>query len=140
STKLKVKGHETNTVMNQILDLCNNNPHSDLPGWHFKFIIIANMLLNVQYFVEILRDKNKFAVGFDCLQNDLVGIERKDGDIVYNVSEDVEGNAVKITSKDILHFRYITLDGYVGYSPLYALAHEIGISQGSKSFLRNFFD
>ena len=55
------------------------------------------------------------------------------------MSEDVEGNAVKITSDDILHFRYITLDGYVGYSPLYALAHEIGIS-GSKSFLRNFFD
>ena len=52
----------------------------------------------------------------------------------------MEGNAAKITSEDILHFRYITLDGYVGYSPLYALAHEIGISQGSKSFLRNFFD
>ena len=140
STKLKVKGHETNTVMNQILDLFNNNPHSDLPGWHFKFIIIANMLLNGQSFVEIIRDKNDFPVGFHFLHNDLVGIEEKDGDIVYNVSEDVEGNAVKITSEDILHFRYITLDGYVGYSPLYALAHEIGISQGSKSFLRNFFD
>ncbi|VMY41639.1 phage portal protein, HK97 family [Streptococcus pneumoniae] len=37
STKLKVKGHETNTVMNQILNMFNNNPHSDLPGWHFKF-------------------------------------------------------------------------------------------------------
>lgn len=140
STKLKVKGHETNTVMNQILNLFNNNPHSDLPGWHFKFIIIANMLLNGQSFVEIIRDKNDFPVGFHFLHNDLVGIEEKDGEIVYNVSEDVEGNAAKITSEDILHFRYITLDGYVGYSPLYALAHEIGISQGSKSFLRNFFD
>ncbi|MFF5272066.1 phage portal protein [Bacillus subtilis] len=140
STKLKVKGHETNTVMDQILDLFNNNPYSDLPGWHFKFIIIANMLLNGQSFVEIVRDKNDFPVGFYFLHNDLVGVEEKDGDIVYNVSEDVEGNAAKITSEDILHFRYITLDGYVGYSPLYALAHEIGISQGSKSFLRNFFD
>ena len=97
STKLKVKGHETNIVMNQILDLFNNNPHSDLPGWHFKFIIIANMLLNGQSFVEIVRDKNDFPVGFYFLHNDLVGVEEKDGDIVYNVSEDVEGNAAKIT-------------------------------------------
>ncbi|WP_279525803.1 phage portal protein [Staphylococcus gallinarum] len=140
STKLKVKGHETNTVMNQVLEYFNKNPNSDLPGWHFKFIIIANMLLNGQSFVEIIRDGNNFPTGFHFLHNDLVGLEEKDGEVIYNVSEDVDGNAVKITSDDILHFRYITLDGYVGYSPLYALAHEIGISQGSKGFLRNFFD
>ncbi|MFQ3790855.1 phage portal protein [Staphylococcus nepalensis] len=140
STKLKVKGHESNMVMNDVLNLFNNNPHSDLPGWHFKFIIIANMLLNGQSFVEIIRDKNDFPVGFHFLHNDLVGIEEKDGEVIYNVSEDVEGNAVKITSEDILHFRYITLDGYVGYSPLYALANEIGISQGSKNFLKTFFE
>lgn len=140
STKLKVKGHETNTVMNQVLEYFNKNPNSDLPGWHFKFIIIANMLLNGQSFVEIIRDENNFPTGFHFLHNDLVGLEEKDGEVIYNVSEDVDGNAVKITSDDILHFRYITLDGYVGYSPLYALAHEIGISQGSKGFLRNFFD
>src|SRR5699024_6373193 len=79
SNKLRVKGHETNTVMNDVLDLFNNNPHSDLPGWHFKFIIIANMLLNGQSFVEIIRDKNDFPVGFHFLHNDLVGIEEKDG-------------------------------------------------------------
>lgn len=140
STKLKVKGHETNTVMNQVLEYFNKNPNSDLPGWHFKFIIIANMLLNGQSFVEIIRDENNFPTGFHFLHNDLVGLEEKDGEVIYNVSDDVDGNAVKITSDDILHFRYITLDGYVGYSPLYALAHEIGISQGSKGFLRNFFD
>ncbi|MCF1614790.1 phage portal protein [Tetragenococcus koreensis] len=140
STKLKIKGHETNMVMNDVLDLFNNNPDSDLPGWHFKFIIIANMLLNGQSFVEIIRDDNNFPTGFHFLHNDLVGLEEKDGEIIYNVSEDINGNAVKITSDDVLHFRYITLDGYVGYSPLYSLAHEIGISQGSKSFLRNFFD
>lgn len=140
STKLKTKGHESNVVMNDVIDLFNNNPHSDLPGWHFKFIIIANMLLNGQAFVEIIRDKNNFPTGFHFLHNDLVGLEEQDGEVIYNVSEDVEGNAVKITSEDILHFRYITLDGYVGYSPLYSLSNEIAISQGSKGFLKNFFD
>src|SRR5699024_5835962 len=85
SNKLKVKGHDTTSDRNEILDLFNNNPQSDLPGWHFKFIIISNMLLNGQSFVEIIRDKNDFPVGFHFLHNDLVGIEEKDGEIVYNV-------------------------------------------------------
>ena len=57
STRLKVKGHESNVVMDDILKLFNDNPDGQLPGWHFKFIIIANMLLNGQSFVEIVRDK-----------------------------------------------------------------------------------
>ena len=70
----------------------------------------------------------------------MVGLEEVNGEVMYNVSEDAHGNTERKTGDDILHFRYITLDGYTGYSPLYALMHEIGISQGSKSFLRNFFD
>ena len=140
STRLKVKGHESNVVMDDILKLFNDNPDGQLPGWHFKFIIIANMLLNGQSFVEIVRDKNGFPTSFYFVHNDLVGLEEVNGEVMYNVSEDAHGNAERKTGDDILHFRYITLDGYTGYSPLYALMHEIGISQGSKSFLRNFFD
>lgn len=140
STRLKVKGHESNVVMDDILKLFNDNPDGQLPGWHFKFIIIANMLLNGQSFVEIVRDKNGFPTSFYFLHNDLVGLEEVNGEVMYNVSEDAHGNAERKKGDDILHFRYITLDGYTGYSPLYALMHEIGISQGSKSFLRNFFD
>ena len=140
STNLKTKGHEQYELIDQVLRTFNDNPNGELPGWHFKFIIIANMLLNGQSFVEIVRDKKGFPVGFHFLHNDLVGIEELNDEVVYNVSEDVNGNAVRITPEDILHFRYITLDGYIGYSPLYALTNEIGISQGSKSFLNNFFD
>lgn len=139
STPLKIKGHESNTVMNDVLELFNDNPDDDLPGWHFKFIIMANMLLNGNAFVEIIRDRNGFTTGFHFLHNDLVGLEEVDDQIVYNISEDHEGNAVKMTSDDILHFRYITLDGFWGYSPIYSLKFEIDISQGSKNFLSNFF-
>lgn len=140
STKLVTKGHEKHDDIERILKLFNTNPDDDLPGWHFKFIIIANMLLNGEAFVEIVRDSNNQPTQFHFLHNDLVGIEEIDGDIIYNVSEDVNGKAVRITPDDVLHFRYITLDGYIGYSPLYALANEVAISQGSKGFLRNFFE
>lgn len=140
STNLVTKGHQKHDLIEKVLKMFNQNPDDELPGWHFKFIIIANMLLNGESFVEIVRDENGLPKQFHFLHNDLVGIEELDGEITYNVSEDVNGNAVQITPEDVLHFRYITLDGYIGYSPLYALAHEIGISQGSKGFLRNFFD
>ena len=32
-----------------------------------------------------------------------------------------------------------SMDGFNGYSPLFALANEIGISMGSKKFLDEFF-
>lgn len=141
STKLKNKGHESNTIMEKVLDLFNNNPNDQLPGWHFKFIVVANMLLNGESFVEILRDKDGFVTGFYFLHNYLVSFDDENkNQIIYHVSENHENKSVDIAPKDILHFRYITLDGYHGYSPLYSLAFEIGISQGSKGFLRNFFD
>ena len=140
STKLKNKDHEKNTVLEDVLDLFNNHPNDELPGWHFKFIIVANMLLNGSSYVQILRNKDGFVTGFYFLHNDLVSLEEVNNEITYNVSEAHSGKAEKLKPRDILHFRYITLDGYTGYSPLYSLAYEIGISQGSKGFLRNFFD
>ena len=140
STKLKNKDHEKNTVLEDVLDLFNNHPNDELPGWHFKFIIVANMLLNGSSYVQILRNKDGFVTGFYFLHNDLVSLEEVDNEITYNVSQAHSGKAEKLKPRDILHFRYITLDGYTGYSPLYSLAYEIGISQGSKGFLRNFFD
>ncbi|MGD3155805.1 phage portal protein [Staphylococcus warneri] len=141
STNIMTKGHKHDEIFNSILKLFNESPDSELPGWHFKFIIIANLLLNGNAYVEIVRDnKTGLPSKLHFLHNSLVSLEEKDNLLIYNVSEDYEGNAVKITSEDILHFRYMTLDGYHGYSPLYSLMHEVSISQGSKSFLKNFFE
>ncbi|WP_235807408.1 phage portal protein, partial [Loigolactobacillus rennini] len=112
STKLKNKGHESNTIMEKVLDLFNNNPNDQLPGWHFKFIVVANMLLNGESFVEILRDKDGFVTGFYFLHNYLVSFDDENkNQITYHVSENHENKSVDIAPKDILHFRYITLDG-----------------------------
>lgn len=142
STKLLTEGYERHELFEEVLNLFNKNPHDDLTGWHFKFIIIANMLLNGEAYVEIVRDKNGVPTMLHFLHNELVSIEEDSNthEILYNLTQDYEGNNVKVTSEDILHFRYMTLDGFKGYSPLYALVNEIGISQGSKGFLKNFFN
>ena len=58
STSIMTKGHETDEAYNRILKLINDSPDGELPGWHFKFIIIANMLLNGN-FMLIVRDKRQ---------------------------------------------------------------------------------
>ncbi|GAA6817813.1 phage portal protein [Helicobacter pylori] len=141
STDILTKGHKQDDLFNSILKLFNDTPDRELPGWHFKFIIIANMLLNGNAYVEIVRDKKSgLPSSLHFLHNSLVSMEEQDDLLIYNISEDHEGNAVKVTSEDILHFRYMTLDGFHGYSPLYSLMHEVAISQGSKGFLKNFFE
>lgn len=141
STSIMTKGHQTDEEYNRILKLINDSPDGELPGWHFKFIIVANMLLNGNSYVEIVRDK-KTGIPKELyfLHNSLVSIEEQDGLLFYNITEDHNGDSVKVTPDEILHFRYTTLDGYHGYSPLYSLMHEVAISQGSKSFLKNFFE
>lgn len=141
STDMLTKGHKKDELFNDVLRLFNVSPDGEIPGWHFKFIIVANMLLNGNAYVEIIRDKKTgLPSSLYFLHNSLVSIEEKDGMIVYNISENHEGESVRVTSDEILHFRYMTLDGYHGYSPLYALMHEIAISQGSKGYLKNFFE
>lgn len=140
STEIVTKNSETDDISKHILQLLNDRPDPDITGWHFKFIIIANLLINGNAYVEIIRDEKRLPIGLYFLHNDLVSMEEKDNEVLYNVSEDIEGNNVSITSDDILHFRYMTLDGLHGYSPLYSLMNEVAISQGSKSFLKRFFE
>lgn len=142
STELETEGYKKDEILEDVLDLFNKHPHQQLTGWHFKYIIIANMLLNGEAYVEIIRDKAGIPVNLHFLHNELVSIEENSDthEIIYNISQDYKGNNVKVTSDDILHFRYMTLDGYHGYSPLYSLMNEVSIAQGSKSFLKNFFN
>lgn len=141
STDILTKGHKQDDLFNSILKLFNDTPDRELPGWHFKYIIIANMLLNGNAYVEIVRDeKTGLPSSLHFLHNSLVSMEEQDDLLIYNISEDHSGKAVKVTSENVLHFRYMTLDGYHGYSPLYSLMNEVAISQGSKGFLKRFFE
>lgn len=122
----------------KILKLLNKRPNPYLDAWHFKYIIVANMLLNGNSYIEIVRNKNNTPIELYHMQNSAVSIEQVDDKIKYNYIDEVDGH-VQLDTEDVLHFRMFTLDGFNGYSPLFALANEIGISMGSKKFLDEFF-
>ncbi|OFR11096.1 phage portal protein [Staphylococcus sp. HMSC078E07] len=122
----------------KILKLLNRRPNPYLDAWHFKYIIVANMLLNGNSYVEIVRDDKGQPIELYHMQNSAVSIEQIDDKIKYNYIDERDGH-VRFDTDDVLHFRMFSMDGFNGYSPLFALANEIGISMGSKKFLDEFF-
>lgn len=122
----------------KILKLLNKRPNAHLDAWHFKYILVANMLLNGNSYVEIVRDENGDPVELYHMQNSAVSIQQQDDQIKYHYIDELDGH-VQFDTEDVLHFRMFSLDGFNGYSPLFSLANEIGISMGSKRFLDDFF-
>ena len=122
----------------KILKLLNKRPNAYLDAWHFKYILVANMLLNGNSYVEIVRDENGDPIELYHMQNSAVSIQQQDDKIKYHYIDELDGH-VQLDTEDVLHFRMFSLDGFNGYSPLFSLANEIGISMGSKRFLDDFF-
>ncbi|EKF8748558.1 phage portal protein [Staphylococcus pseudintermedius] len=122
----------------KILKLLNKRPNPYLDAWHFKYIIVANMLLNGNSYVEIVRNEYGEPIELYHMQNSAVSLEQIDDQIKYNYIDEKNGH-VRFDTDDVLHFRMFSLDGFNGYSPLFALSNEVGISMGSKKFLDEFF-
>lgn len=122
----------------KILKLLNKRPNPYLDAWHFKYIIVANMLLNGNSYIEIVRDEKGEPIELYHMQNSATSIQQVDDHIKYHYIDELDGH-VQLDVEDVLHFRMFSLDGFNGYSPLYSLMNEIGISMGSKRFLDDFF-
>ena len=122
----------------KILKLLNKRPNPYLDAWHFKYIIVANMLLNGNSYIEIVRNEKGEPIELYHMQNSATSIQQVDDKIKYHYIDEIDGH-IQLDVEDVLHFRMFSLDGFNGYSPIFSLANEIGISMGSKQFLNDFF-
>lgn len=69
---------------NSITKLLNEAPNSEMDGWHFKFALAVNMLLNGNSFAEIKR-KGQEVISIELLPNSLVTVKQNDNGVVYYV-------------------------------------------------------
>lgn len=128
------------TTENNVTNLFNVIPNSDYSGGTLKFILMANGLLNGQSFCEIKRDRKGKVIGFYHLPNSCVVIKKDETTkykLVYEVTNVDKKRVLK--PSDILHFKFFTLDGLHGVSPLKSLKHDLSMQNDSKRFLANFF-
>lgn len=116
--------------------MVNFAPCDYMDGWHFKYALCANMLLNGNSFA-LIEDNHtlRFVPNsqMEVLQDD------ETGEVSYEYTP-VNGRTVQLDSKDVLHFKYATLDGVTGISPLYSLADEREIQDLADKLLIGFFN
>lgn len=127
---------------NKISNLLNVNPNSLYSGGTLKFIITANALLNGESFCEIVRDKHGKVIALYHLSNSQV-IIKQDAETKYKLMYDVynleKSKYRRLHATDILHFKFFTIDGIRGVSPLRSLKDDLSMQRDSKRFLANFF-
>lgn len=127
---------------NKISNLLNVNPNSLYSGGTLKFIITANALLNGESFCEIVRDKHGKIIALYHLNNSCVAI-KQDAETKYQLMYDVynleKSKYRRLRATDILHFKFFTIDGIRGVSPLRSLKDDMSMQRDSKRFLANFF-
>lgn len=122
-------------VDDKITQVLNSTPNAEMDGWHFKFSLAVNMLLNGNSYAEIKRLDND-EIELHLLPNSSVSVtQSENGDVFYNVGEKKR----KLKSSDVLHFKYFTQDGITGLSPLYALRDELKIQKAGNKTWFSFF-
>lgn len=120
--------------------IINERPNGTYNGYQFKFIMVANALLNGESFAEIVRDKKGFVVELIHRANSIV-VHKIDKStnyrLIYFINDGKKQR--KVEADDMIHFKFFSLDGVKGVSPLKALKEDIETQQNSKKFLANFF-
>lgn len=124
----------------EITRLLNIKPNNLYSGGTLKFIITANALLNGESFCEIIRNARGEPLALDHLLNSNVTVkmdETTNYKLEYHVSGLKRTKVVK--PENILHFKFFTLNGINGVSPLNSLKDDLSMQKDSKRFLANFF-
>lgn len=85
---------------------------------------------------QIVRDENNTPTELIPIHPDRVQVKLKDGKIVY----EIDLGAVLIKSADMLHFKGLTSDGYVGLSPIQMEAQNLGIAISTQLAQKNFYE
>src|SRR5699024_2483623 len=132
--------HGVTQTDNNLSYLFNVRPNDFYNGYQLKFIIIANILLNGEAFVELERNPRNKIENLYHIKNSQIQPKQDEStgfELVYEVFEDQRKRIIH--SKDIFHFKFFSLDGISGVSPLKALKSDMDTQESSKRFLNNFF-
>ncbi|MEH7296614.1 phage portal protein [Bacillus sp. FSL W7-1034] len=123
-----------------LFQLINERPNEYYSGYSFKYILVANALLNGQSFAYIKRDKDGTPWELIHMLNSEVSVDQIKGrnDIVYRYYPS-DGKETTLKPSDVLHIKFSSLDGVNGKSLLSCLKHELESQEAGKRLVTDFF-
>ncbi|MEC5268265.1 phage portal protein [Heyndrickxia coagulans] len=141
SCPVEVKKNGIPDPNDNIAYLLNKRPNQYYSGFVLKFIAVANMLLNNESVIQIVRDpKTSEPLALYFVKNSQASVLWEGAELKYQVYNEYTQQSYTLPSTDVLHFKMMSLDGISGISPLYSLIVELQTQDGSKNFVKNFFD
>lgn len=140
SSPINVKKNNVIQHADQIAYLFNRSPNQYYSGFHLKFIVVANMLVNRESFVQVVRDKKGVPLQLFHLKNSQTTIVQNGAELTYQTYNEYTQEYLNVPYKDVLHFKMMSLDGINGISPLWSLVTELAMQDGGKNFVKNFFE
>lgn len=114
--------------------MVNDLPNNYMDGYHFKYAIAVEMLLNGNSYAEI---RPNHQLHFIPSQNIVVQQDEITGRMqyIYSPNGKIKRN---IDNSKILHFKCFSRDGVTGISPLFALDPERKIQKAGNDLLVSF--
>lgn len=141
---IKLEAENINHIADSKFDnlnyLLNVKPNDQMSARYFKYAMTANLLLNGNSYARIYKLNNGEVMELQLLQPSWVQPlqDDKTGEIYYEINDGLH-KIYQANQDEILHVRYLTTNGLIGKSPLYALKEEVEIQQGGNRLLKDFF-
>ena len=116
------------------LDMLNKYPNASMTPYSFMFATIAQMLLSGNSFAIIHEDWLEFAK-----PSQVVVYEDLETGVLRYEYTNKAGTSYKVDSSEMLHFKYVTVNGKTGISPLDALKTELSMLDNGNKMISSFF-
>lgn len=113
-------------------------PNGEMTEFQFWETMVAQLELRGNAYAEIERTGRGAPVGLWPIHPDQVQVGRIRGAVTYRVTRRGNGS-VDIPADDMLHVRYMTLDGLTGLSPIEQCRHAIGLGMAANDYTAGFF-
>ncbi|MED1122444.1 phage portal protein [Bacillus atrophaeus] len=140
ASPIMVKHNGVEEKNSDLFRLLNEKPNDYYSGYFFKFILVANALMNGQSYAEIIRDKEGTPLELIHMLNSEVYAEQMPNrnEILYRYYPS-GGTERVLKPENVLHIKFFSLDGITGMSPLSSLKHEIESQESGKRLVTDFF-
>lgn len=128
--KERVSGH----VINQIM---GREANSEMTAFTLRETLMSHVLLWGNGYAEIERNRRGDVIGLWPLMPDKTEVIRKDG--VKHYLTKVNGKAIRLEDRNVLHVPGLSHDGLKGYSPITLMRESLGLTIAAEEFGARMF-
>lgn len=127
----------TDDPLHQILSA---QPNADMTNVDFFFAVVANLALHGNSYSQITRENGQVTGLWPLSSVETHPIRLPNGRLAYKTTDgETDGRSRTLNSEDVLHVKWLSLDGVLGLSPIEQARQSIGLARAAQKFGARMF-